>query len=126
MTERTYRCLNCLDHVLTRSFDVPYVSKTCPNCDSFERFVNGIVLDQFEALEASPPEELDWERLDRREKLVVSERLTREGYSLEDFSVEGPDEEAPTPTAAGGEEDGSAAAGDESASADGEDTAGSE
>lgn len=84
----TYRCLNCLDHVLTRSFDVSHLSTTCPECGSFERFVNDAVYEQFEAYEADPPEGIDWDRLDRQEKLAVSEQVVRKGRSIEDFSLE--------------------------------------
>ncbi|ELZ36890.1 hypothetical protein C472_10018 [Halorubrum tebenquichense DSM 14210] len=83
----TYRCLSCLDHVVTRSFDTSHLSRTCPNCDSFERFVNQGVIDRFEALEASPPAEFDWERLERRERLLVAERLARTDATLADVSV---------------------------------------
>lgn len=89
----TYRCLNCLDEVLTRSFDVSHLSRTCPNCDSFERFANETVIDRFESLEASPPAELDWERLQRREKLLVAERLARTEKTLADFDVAGNESE---------------------------------
>ncbi|WP_048077437.1 hypothetical protein [Halorubrum sp. AJ67] len=82
-----YRCLNCLDHAVTRSFDTSHLSRTCPNCDSFERFVNQAVIDRFEALEASPPAEFDWNRLERREKLLVAERLARTDATLADVTV---------------------------------------
>lgn len=84
---RTYRCLSCLDEVVTRAFDTSHLSRTCPSCGSFERFANQTVIEQFEALEASPPAELDWERLERREKLVVAERLARTEKTLADFDV---------------------------------------
>ncbi|OYR64975.1 hypothetical protein DJ71_22540, partial [Halorubrum sp. E3] len=71
---RTYRCLNCLEHTVSREFDTSHLSVTCPNCDSFERFVNEAVYQQFQAFEESPPTEIDWDRLDRMEKLVVAER----------------------------------------------------
>ena len=83
----TYRCLNCLDHVVTRSFDTSHLSRTCPDCGSFERFANEAVIERFEALEASPPAEFDWERLERREKLIVAERLARTDKTLDDFDV---------------------------------------
>ncbi|QAU12621.1 hypothetical protein EKH57_07740 [Halorubrum sp. BOL3-1] len=83
----TYRCLNCLDHAVTRAFDTSHLSRTCQNCDSFERFANEAVIERFEALEASPPTEFDWERLDRREKLIVAERLARTDATLADVSV---------------------------------------
>ncbi|SDE92131.1 hypothetical protein SAMN04488067_10183 [Halorubrum xinjiangense] len=83
----TYRCLSCLEEVVTRAFDTSHLSRTCPNCDSFERFANQSVVDRFEALEASPPAELDWERLERREKLIVAERLARTEKTLADFDV---------------------------------------
>jgi len=88
-TSRAYRCLNCLEHTLDRGFDASHLSVSCPNCGSFERFVNDAVFQQFEAFEASPPSELDWERLDRTEKLVVAERLVRSTKTLDDFEVTG-------------------------------------
>ena len=84
---RTYRCLNCLEHTVSREFDTSHLSVTCPNCGSFERFVNDAVFQQFRAFEESPPAELDWERLDRTEKLIVSERLVRSIKTLADFAV---------------------------------------
>jgi hypothetical protein len=76
-----------LDHAVTRSFDTSHLSRTCPDCGSFERFANEAVIERFEALEASPPGEFDWERLERREKLIVAERLARTDKTLEDFDV---------------------------------------
>ena len=84
---RAYRCLNCLEHTIDREFDTSHLSVTCPNCESFERFVNEAVFQQFEAYEASPPSEFDWNRLDRMEKLVVAERLVRSTKTLDDFEV---------------------------------------
>ena|GEM_PF-277728 len=84
---RAYRCLNCLEHTIDREFDTSHLSVTCPNCESFERFVNEAVFQQFEAYEASPPSEFDWNRLDRTEKLVVAERLVRSTKTLDDFEV---------------------------------------
>ncbi|KOX96386.1 hypothetical protein [Halorubrum tropicale] len=84
---RTYRCLNCLDETVTRSFDTSHLSMTCPNCESFERFANEAVIEQFESLEASPPSEFDWDRLERREKLLVAERIARTDKTLADFDV---------------------------------------
>jgi DNA-directed RNA polymerase subunit RPC12/RpoP len=84
---RAYRCLTCLEHTIEREFDTSHLSVTCPNCESFERFVNEAVFQQFEAFEASPPSELDWNRLDRMEKLVVAERLVRSTKTLDDFEV---------------------------------------
>jgi hypothetical protein len=87
-SDRDYRCLACLEGVLTRTFDVSHISTTCPACGEFGRLVNGAVYDQFEAFEESPPEGLDWDRLDRTEKLFVSERVTRAGHSVEDFDID--------------------------------------
>lgn len=84
---RAYRCLNCLEHTIDREFDTSHLSVTCPNCESFERFVNDAVFQQFEAFEASPPSEFDWNRLDRMEKLMVAERLVRTTKTLDDFEV---------------------------------------
>ncbi|MBO4248077.1 hypothetical protein IL252_09645 [Halomicrobium sp. IBSBa] len=89
MTERTYRCSNCREHTVTRDFDVSHLSVTCPNCEEFSRFVNGRVIEQFESLESSPPDHLDWEALDRTEKLLISERIVRQGHSIEDFEMDG-------------------------------------
>lgn len=84
---RTYRCLNCREHTVIREFDTSHLSVTCPNCESFERFVNEAVFRQFRAFEESPPPEIEWERLDRAEKFVVSERLVRSTKTLEDFDI---------------------------------------
>ena len=97
---RSYRCLNCLDHAVTRSFDTSHLSMTCPNCGSFERFANEAVIERFESLEASPPSEFDWDRLERREKLLVAERLARTDKTLADFDV-AVDDEAGNPADAG-------------------------
>lgn len=88
MTERTYRCSNCLEHAVTRDFDVSHLSLSCDNCGEFAEFVNGAVFDQFQAFEESPPESLDWEQLDRLEKFYISNGIVREGRSIEDFEVE--------------------------------------
>jgi len=84
---RTYRCLNCLEHTVSREFDTSHLSVTCPNCESFERFVNEAVYQQFRAFEESPPTAIDWGRLDRTEKLVVAERIARSTKTIEDFDV---------------------------------------
>ena len=84
---RAYRCLNCLEHTVDREFDTSHLSVTCPNCESFERFVNEAVFRQFEAYESSPPAEFDWNRLDRVEKLTVAERLVRSTKTLDDFAI---------------------------------------
>jgi DNA-directed RNA polymerase subunit RPC12/RpoP len=121
---RTYRCLNCLEHTVSREFDTSHLSVTCPNCESFERFVNEAVYQQFRAFEESPPAELDWERLDRTEKLVVAERLARSTKTIEDFDVvdnsgdreEGDDggrEETELPDEERGDDEGGAAETDE-------------
>jgi DNA-directed RNA polymerase subunit RPC12/RpoP len=91
MTERTYRCLNCREHTLTRPFDVSHLSITCPVCGDFQRFVNEAVLEKFRNLDEEPPEHLDWDRLDRMEKLMISERIVRQGRSIEDFEFEAED-----------------------------------
>ena len=84
---RTYRCLRCLDHTLDREFNTSHLSVTCPSCESFERFVNEAVFQRFRTFEESPPDELAWERLDRTEKLVVADQLTRTTKTLADFDV---------------------------------------
>jgi hypothetical protein len=88
MTERTYRCLNCLEHTLTRPFDVSHLSITCPVCGDFQRFVNEDVHEKFQDFEADPPEHLDWDLLERTEKLMVSEQIVRQGRSIEDFDLD--------------------------------------
>jgi len=85
---RTYRCLNCLDHAVTRAFDVSHVSLSCPACGEFERFVNAAVIEQFEAFESSPPTDPDWGQLDRMEKLMIAERIARTDRTIDDFSLE--------------------------------------
>jgi hypothetical protein len=72
-----------------RDFDTSHLSRTCPVCGSFERFVNDGVLAQFRAFEASPPDSLEWERLDRRERLLISERVVRTGRSPEELTATG-------------------------------------
>jgi len=72
---------------VSREFDTSHLSVTCPNCGSFERFVNDAVFQQFRAFEESPPTEIDWARLDRMEKLLISERLVRSTKTLADFEV---------------------------------------
>ncbi|AZQ13946.1 hypothetical protein [Halorubrum sp. PV6] len=84
---RTYRCLNCLEHTVSREFDTSHLSVTCPNCDSFERFVNEAVYQRFQSFEESPPPEFEWNRLDKMEKLVVAERLVRSTKTLADFEI---------------------------------------
>jgi hypothetical protein len=85
--DRTYRCLGCLDGVVTRRFDVSHVSTTCPACDSFERLVNEAVVDQLRAFEDDPPESLDWDALERTEKFLVAERVARRGREIAEFST---------------------------------------
>lgn len=88
-SDRTYRCLSCLEHTESRDFDVSHVSTTCANCGEFGRFVNEAVVEQFWAFESSPPENLEWESLDREQKLFVSERVARTDRSVEAFEVTG-------------------------------------
>ena len=88
MTTVPYRCSDCLDHTLRREYDVTHLSKSCPSCGEFARFVNGDVLAKFEEFEASPPDELAWERLGRLEKFAVAEGLVRRGKTLSDYDVE--------------------------------------
>lgn len=87
MADRSYRCSSCLDHAVTRDFDVSHLSVTCSNCGEFARFINGDVFDQFRAFEESPPEAIDWERLDRAEKFLVSDQVVRSSRSIEDFEL---------------------------------------
>jgi hypothetical protein len=100
---RTYRCLNCMDSTVTRSYDVSHITRTCEVCGEFERHVNQRVIDQYEAFEADPPTALDWDALDRTRKLVVAERVTRQGRSVESLAPDRDDraaeaEETVTPT----------------------------
>jgi len=88
VTSHEYRCLRCLDDAVTRDYDVSHLSRTCDSCGEFGRFVNGAVLDRFERFEESPPEGLDWARLDRAEKFLVAERLVRGSKTVDDFDVE--------------------------------------
>jgi hypothetical protein len=83
-----YRCLACMEATVTRDFDVSHLSRTCDDCGEFGRFVNTIVLDQYDALEADPPEDLHWDRLDRPQRFMIAERLTRHGYTIDDFDIE--------------------------------------
>ena len=91
--ERTYRCLNCLEHTLSRPFDVSHLSITCPVCESFQRFVNEDVYDQYRELEENPPDHLDWSRLGKAEKLVLSDGIVREGRDIEEFELQAPPED---------------------------------
>ena len=91
--ERTYRCLDCLEHTLSRPFDVSHLSVTCPVCESFQRFVNEGVYDQYRALEEDPPDHLDWSRLGKVEKLMLSDGIVRESHDIEDFELQAPPEE---------------------------------
>jgi len=86
---RIYRCLGCLEHTVSRGFDTSHLSVTCRSCGSFERFVNEAVFEQFRAFEESPPASLEWSRLEREEKLLISEGVARRGRSAEDFWVDG-------------------------------------
>lgn len=87
-----YRCSSCLDHTLTRAFDVSHLSVKCPNCGEFARFVHEGILERYEAFEESPPADLDWEQLGRMEKFVVVEGLVRQGKTLDDYDVESHDD----------------------------------
>jgi hypothetical protein len=85
--EQTYRCLACLEHTITRGFDTSHLKTQCSHCDSFGRFLNEAVFDQFQAFEQTPPESMQWDRLDREEKLLVSEQIVRRGRTIDEFSV---------------------------------------
>lgn len=87
--DRTYRCLGCLEHTVTRGFDVSHLSTTCPVCESFERHVNEAVVEQFQAFEETPPENLDWDALGKMEKFLVAERVARRGRDVEEFGADG-------------------------------------
>ncbi len=85
---RTYRCLNCQEHTLTREYDVSHLSITCEACGEFSRFVHQGVYDQFEAFEENPPAGVEWETLSRMQKFVVVDGLVRSGKSLDDFDID--------------------------------------
>ena len=87
MTTVSYRCSDCLDHAVSREYDVSNLSMSCPSCGEFARFVHGDVLARFREFEESPPANLDWERLDRLEKFVIAEGLVRRGKTLDDYDV---------------------------------------
>jgi|GEM_PF-1132694 len=84
---QSYRCLDCLEGAVTRSFDTSHLTTQCSQCGSFSRFINEAVLEQFQSFEESPPETLQWSRLDRKEKLVISEQIVRRGRTIDDFAV---------------------------------------
>ena len=86
-----------MDETITREFDVSHLSRTCPVYDEFDRFVNTVVIERFNALAADPPAHLHWEQLDRLKKWLIAERLSRKDYSIEDFEMTGPDDESETP-----------------------------
>lgn len=86
--ERDYRCLNCETETVSRGYDVSHLSTTCPNCGSFGRFINDAVYARYEAFEESPPAELEWDSLDRTEKLLISEGVVRRDRSPSEFAPE--------------------------------------
>jgi hypothetical protein len=88
MAERTYRCSNCLEQTVQRGYDVSHISQTCAECGEFARFINNDVFEQYRTFEDSPPEHLDWGRLSRAEKFLVSNGVVREGRAIEDFDIE--------------------------------------
>ena len=120
---RSYRCLNCMDHSVERSYDVSHLSRTCDACGEFGRFVNQRVLDQFETFEADPPEALDWAALDRKRKLLVAERVARTDRSVEDLAPRDPANAGDDAEGAGADE---ASAADTDGDVTAEDAAGDE
>ena len=84
----TYRCLDCLDHTITRDFDVSHLSVTCDACGEFARFVHEGVYEQYEDFEDSPPADFAWGELSRLQKFMVAEGLVRSGKSLDDFDID--------------------------------------
>ena len=94
MTTVSYRCSECLDHTISRDYDVSHLTMSCPACGEFARFVHGDVLAKFEAFEESPPEGFGWERLGKLEKFMVAEGLVRRSKTLDDFSVGSADAES--------------------------------
>lgn len=93
MTTVTYRCSNCFDHTVTRDYDVSHLSVSCDACGEFARFVHTDVLAKFQEFEATPPADLDWERLELIEKFMVAEGIVRQGKTLEDFGTRSSPEE---------------------------------
>ena len=75
-----------MEGTVTRTYDVSHLTRTCDACDEFDRHANQRVIDQYDAFEADPPEALDWGSLDRKRKLLVSERVARHGQSAEDLA----------------------------------------
>jgi len=98
---RTYRCLNCMEGTVIRSYDVSHLTRSCDVCGEFDRHVNQRVVDQYEAFEADPPDALNWASLDRTRKLVVAERVARHGRSVESLARNGEGDavDAPEPAA---------------------------
>lgn len=87
MTTVSYRCTNCLDHSVTRDYDVSHLSRACDACDDFGRFVHEGVLAKYREFEDSPPADFAWSQLERMEKFVVAEGLVRQGKTLDDYGV---------------------------------------
>jgi hypothetical protein len=87
VTTVTYRCSNCFDHTVTRDYDVSHISVSCDACGEFARFVHTDVLAKFREFEASPPADLDWERLGTLEKFMVAEGIVRQGKTLADYDT---------------------------------------
>jgi hypothetical protein len=75
---------------VTREFDVSHPSRTCPVRGEFERFVNTVVIERFDALAADPPAHLHWDQLDRTRTFLIGERVSRTDHSIEDFKTMGP------------------------------------
>ena len=76
-----------MEETVMREFDVSHLSRTCPVCGEFDRFVNAVVVERFNALAADPPAQLHWEQLDRLRKWLIAERLSRKDYSIDDIEV---------------------------------------
>ncbi|AXG07164.1 hypothetical protein DU500_12425 [Haloplanus rubicundus] len=89
-----YRCITCMDETVTREFDVSHLSRTCGVCGEFDRFVNTVVVERFNELDADPPPHLHWEQLDRPRKFLIAERLSRRDHTIDDFEVAGDDDQS--------------------------------
>ncbi|RCU48468.1 hypothetical protein DU504_14850 [Haloplanus salinus] len=76
-----------MEATVTREFDVSHLSRTCPVCDEFGRFVNTVVVERFNSLAADPPTRLHWDQLDRLQKWLIAERLSRKDHSIDDIEV---------------------------------------
>lgn len=59
----------------------------CSGCGEFARFINTVVIERFNKLDADPPPQLHWEQLDCPRKLLIAERLSRKNHTIDDLAV---------------------------------------